>query len=72
MTSDAPLVDVSAVSFEVLTDEDNGPVVQAMKRMVDSVSDSEGVLSAFQSFAGVDYVVPEGHISGFSSSLAKS
>lgn len=49
MTSDAPLVDISGVAFETLTNDDNQQIVQAMKRVVESVSDSEGVLSAFQS-----------------------
>ena len=54
VTNDAPLVDVSKVSFEVLTDEDNQVIVKSMKRLVDSLDDPDGIISAFNSFASVE------------------
>lgn len=52
--NDAPLVDVSDVSFEALLSGDNQQLAQSTKRLLDSVNDSNEALSAFQSFASVE------------------
>lgn len=49
-----PLVDVSTLDLETLQGDDNPQVSAALKRILADVTDSEGVLSAFQSFIGGD------------------
>ena len=53
MIEDAPLVDMSTVDVTRFDHEDEA-VSAALLRILTSVNDTEGVLSAFNSFPGVD------------------
>lgn len=54
MTNEHPLVDTSTLDMEELQGDDP-QVSAALKRILADVTDSEGVLSAFQSFIGGDH-----------------
>jgi FXSXX-COOH protein len=48
----APLVDVSDVSLAKMLAEEDGPIGRATRRVVESLDDPAGVISAFGSFVG--------------------
>jgi hypothetical protein len=49
---DVPLIDVSQVSFdEILNAPDGSALAACVQRLVDSLDDPDGIISAFQNFA---------------------
>jgi hypothetical protein len=52
MTEDAPLVDASEISLEELADPDANPALdRSLRRLLTSLDDPNGIISAFNSFA---------------------
>jgi hypothetical protein len=52
MVSDQELPDLSDVDLRELFRDDDTNLPQVIERLVDSLDDPDGVISAFQSFAG--------------------
>lgn len=50
----APLFDVTALSFEELLTSEDVNLVACLQRLIKSLDDPNGIISAFQSFASSD------------------
>ncbi|MET8150279.1 hypothetical protein ACIBSW_13315 [Actinoplanes sp. NPDC049668] len=50
----APILDLSGRPVELLELADDGPIGRCLRRVVESLDDPDGVISAFGSFASDD------------------